>query len=211
MSDLEKFLHDQAIQLPMLVKSALAHAQFETIHPFLDGNGRVGRLLITLHLLENKVLEQPLLYLSLYFKTYRSEYYERLMRVRTHGEWSQWIDFFLVGVTETAQQAAVAAQEILALFERDRKKIETLGRAASSALRVHEFLQRQPILLVPRAANSLALSAPTIRSALGNLSKLGVVNEFSGHRRKRTYVYSEYLKLLEQGTEPIARNEANLG
>lgn len=205
MSNLERFIHDEDMQLPILVRAALTHVQFETIHPFLDGNGRVGRLIITLMLCEKEALSAPLLYLSLYFKTYRQEYYERLMRVRTHGEWERWIDFFLQGVADTAQQATTAATEILTLFDRDRRQIESLGRAAVSALRVHEYLQKRMVLSVPMAQKQLDLSAPTIRKSLAHLERLGVARESTGKGRGRVYVYHDYLEILKQGTEPIER------
>ncbi len=205
MGDLESFIHEQDVQLPLLVRTALVHVQFETIHPFLDGNGRVGRLLIALMLCEARALSLPLLYLSLYFKTNRSAYYERLMRVRTHGEWLAWLDFFLQGVAETADLAIKAAKEITALFEQDRMSLEGLGRATSSALRVHDYMKRKAILNVPRAQKDLALSAPTIRKSLAHLEKLGIAKEVSGKRRDRVYSYERYLEILIQGTEPLDR------
>lgn len=205
MASLEAFIHDDALTLPILIRAALAHAQFETIHPLLDGNGRVGRLLITLMLCESGALTEPLLYLSLYFKTYRLEYYERLMRIRTHGEWDAWIDFFLQGVSETAQQAGAACAEILDMFENDRKKIASLGRAAASALRIHAYLKKKPILIASHAVTATALSAPTVRSAVRDLEKLGILEETTGKARGRVYVYSRYLEILERGTEPIRR------
>lgn len=144
MSDLEKFIHSRTPPMPLLVKIGLVHVQFETIHPFLDGNGRLGRLLITLLLCSNHVLDDPLLYLSLYFKTHRDQYYELLQSVRTQGDWEAWLRFFLEGVVETAAQAANAATDLLELFEQDRRRIESLGRPAASALRVHQLLQQGP-------------------------------------------------------------------
>lgn len=205
MADLESFIHDRHLQLPLLVRTALAHVQLETIHPFLDGNGRVGRLLITLMLCAAGALSVPLLYLSLYFKTNRSQYYERLMRVRTHGEWIAWLDFFLQGVAETAESAIAAAREILDLFEQDRRAIEGLGRAATSALRVHEFIKKKAILIVPKAQEELALSAPTIRKSLSHLERLGIAREVSGKARGRIYAYDRYLEILVRGTEPLER------
>lgn len=202
-ADLERFIHDDAVQLPLLVRVALVHEQFETIHPFLDGNGRLGRLLITLMLCEKRALETPLLYLSLFFKTHRRAYYERLMRVRTHGEWRQWLDFFLEGVSETAERATEATEEILAVFARDRRRIRSLGRAAPSAQRVHDYLQRNMVLVVPIAEPELELSGPTIRKSLRHLSDLKVVREISGRERGRIYVYQDYMAILEQGTAPL--------
>jgi Fic family protein len=145
MGALEKFLHREREELPILVKTALVHVQFETIHPFLDGNGRLGRLLITFLLCVAGAIHEPILYLSLYFKMNRQKYYELLDRVRTHGDWETWLEFFLIGVKETAQQAADTSREILTLIEKDRRKIEELGRPAASVLRVHQHLQRKPI------------------------------------------------------------------
>lgn len=148
MSDLERFIHANGSQLPILIKAGLVHVQFETIHPFLDGNGRLGRLLITLLLCNSGMLGQPLLYISLYFKTHRSRYYALLQRVRTHGDWEAWLEFFLDGVIETSTQATTAARDILVLFAADHEKINQLGRPAASALRVHRFLQERPIITV---------------------------------------------------------------
>ena len=203
MGDLERFLHAETPNLPTLVKAALAHVQFETIHPFLDGNGRLGRLLITLFLCEQGVLRDPLLYLSLYLKANRSAYYERLQAVRETGDWERWLDFFLTGVVETSVQAAETARRILTLFEADRRSIETLGRPASSALRVHQLLQNKPLITIPQAAHALALSRPTVASSLAHLEQAGIVREATGRRRGRAFVYDRYLGLLNEGTEPL--------
>lgn len=204
MTDLERFIHDDSVQIPLLVRAAIAHVQFETIHPFLDGNGRVGRLLMTLMLCDKGALREPLFYPSLYFKTYRAEYYERLVRVRTHGEWEQWIDFFLRGVSDTARQASHAATEILQLFEQDKQLIESLGASASSVRRVHQHLQQWPLLSVPKAQIELGLSAPTIRRAIDRLEKLGIIHETTGKQRHRRYLYTAFVRILEEGAEPIA-------
>jgi Fic family protein len=203
MSALERFLHDDPVRTPVLIKSALAHVQFETIHPFLDGNGRLGRLLITFLLCAEGALTEPLLYLSLYFKTHRTTYYDLLQRVRTDGDWESWLRFFLAGVHETAEQAALAARRILQLFERDRRRIEQIGRAAGSALRVHQMLQGRPYLSIPAAAEQLDLSAPTVATAVNHLQRLGIVSELTGRRRNRLYLYGEYLGILNEGTEPL--------
>lgn len=205
MGDLEKFLHGEPVKMPVLIKAALAHVQFETIHPFLDGNGRLGRLLITFLLCAEKALSEPILYLSLYFKTHRQEYYEHLQRVRTEGSWEEWLRFFLTGVMQTAEQATDAARNILGLFEKDRFRIEKLGRPAGSALRVHEYLQRKPITSAPRAAKKLGLTEPTIRASLAHLQKLGIVKEMTGRQRNRLFVYRRYLDILDEGTEPLRR------
>jgi len=201
MGALEKFLHREHEDLPILVKAALVHVQFETIHPFLDGNGRLGRLLITFLLCAAGAIREPILYLSLYFKTNRARYYELLDRVRAHGDWETWIEFFLTGVTETAEQAADTSREILALIEGDRHKIEALGRPASSVLRVHQHLQRRPIITIPATAEQLSLSAPTVTKALQHMVKLGLVRETTGKQRHRLFTYHRYLDILNRGTE----------
>lgn len=203
MGDLEKFLHDDPIRTPVLIKAALAHAQFETIHPFLDGNGRLGRLLITLLLCAEEAMHAPTLYLSLYFKTHRQDYYSHLQRVRTDGDWEGWLRFFLTGVLEVAGQATSAAHAILKLFERDRVKINKLGRPAGSALRVHELLQKKPITSAAAAAKKLKLTEPTVRTALRHLQELKIVHELTGKQRNRLFVYSKYIGILDEGTEPI--------
>ena len=204
MGALEKFLHDDPVRMPTLLKAGLAHVQFETIHPFLDGNGRVGRLLITLLLCEEKALTDPILYLSLYFKTHRQAYYDLLQQVRTEGAWEAWLRFFLRGVQETSNQATEAARAILELFKRDRATIdEKLGRAADSALRVHELLQRRPLLNTGQAVKQLSLTRPTILSALERLQALGIVRELTGKQRYRVYVYDRYFSILDEGTEPL--------
>ena len=203
MSDLELFVHDDASALPFLVKVGLIHVQFETIHPFLDGNGRVGRLLITLLLCAHGVLKEPVLYLSLYFKRHRDEYYALLQAVRTKGDWEAWLRFFLEGVGETADQAVETAQELMQLFGRDRQRIEALGRPAASALRVHEHLKERLLGTVAGMAKRLGLSAPTIANSLRHLESLGVVKETTGRRRGRVFVYDAYLNMLAQGTEPL--------
>ncbi len=201
LGDFEKFLHADN-HLPTIVKAALAHVQFETIHPFLDGNGRLGRLLITFILCAKGVLREPTLYLSLYFKTHRQTYYDLLQRVRTHGDWESWLTFFLEGVIETAEQAAATAQRVLVLFEIDVQRIQELGRASSSASVVHQYLQSHAITTIPSAARKLALSEPTINSALNHLVELGIVREMTGKKRRRVYGYQAYLDILREGTEP---------
>jgi Fic family protein len=204
MGDLETFLHQESRDLPVLIKAALAHVQFETIHPFLDGNGRLGRLLITFLLRVAGAICEPILYLSLYFKTHRQQYYELLDRVRTAGDWEAWLEFFLNGVKETSAQGAQSAHQILTLFEEDRHKIERLGRPAASVLRIHQHMQRKPILSIPATAEQLSLSAPTVAKAIQHMHKLGIVRETTGKQRHRLFVYQRYLAILNQGTEPIA-------
>lgn len=201
LASLEKFLHDETT--PSLVRAALAHVQFETIHPFLDGNGRIGRLLITLLLCNEGVLSEPMLYLSLYLKKNRDTYYALLQRVRLTGDWEAWLDFFLEGVAETALQAADTVGRLLALFQTDRQRIYELGRAAGSAPRVHEFMQKQPLVSASRLVKELGISKPTATSALRALLKLGIANEVTGGTTNRVYAYTHYLRILSEGTEPL--------
>ena len=199
----EHFLHDEEHKLPVLVEAGLIHVQFETIHPFLDGNGRLGRLLITLILCAKGILREPLLYLSLYFKTHRQRYYDLLQRIRTEGIWEEWIEFFLEGTEVTARQAADTAVQILHLFEADRKKIRATGRKAASSLAVHEYLQAHPLTKIGPAARDLKLSIPTVTSALETLTKLKIAKESTGKRRDRLFAYPRYLHILSEGTEPL--------
>lgn len=202
-SALEKFLHDDTLRIPLLIKAALAHVQFETIHPFLDGNGRIGRLLMALMFVAQGVLREPSLYLSLYLKQHRDRYYELLQAVRTEGDWEAWIIFFLEGIEHTAQQAAATARKLMELAAVDIHKIKTLGRPAGTALQVHQLLQSQIILSVPVAAHRLQLSFPAINKAFAHLAKLGIVREFTGRQRNRLFSYTACLELLSEGTEPF--------
>jgi Fic family protein len=204
MGELEKFLHDDPVRTPTLIKTALAHVQFETIHPFLDGNGRLGRLLITFLLCAEGAVSEPLLYLSVYFKTHRTEYYGLLQKVRLEGAWGEWLRFFLIGVRETADQAAQAAKHILQLFERDRRRMDEHGRVNSSTLRVHQLLQAKPLVTIAEATQRTGLSTPTVAAALANLEEVGIVREITGRKRGRVYLYDEYLAILNEGTEPLA-------
>ena len=194
--DLESFLHDKKDRLPPLIKAGLAHVQFETIHPFLDGNGRLGRLLITLYLCERGVLRAPLLYLSLYFKQHRETYYRLLQEVRERGAWEAWLEFFLEGIADTANQAFQTANKIVALFQEDRQRIGAEAAAPNSVLRVHELLQTSPYVTAPGARKKSGLALPTVNAALDQLVKLGMVTEVTGKRRGRVYAYRRYLDLL---------------
>lgn len=200
---LERFLHAPSTEIPPLVKAALAHVQFETIHPFSDGNGRLGRLLITLILCNEGVLREPSLYLSLYFKRRRADYYDRLNAVRVDGDWEGWLGFFLDGVAETAQQAVDTAQRLLALLARDRARIVTLGKRAGNVGLVFEQFARRVVLTVPQVAPQLALSAPTIRTAVRALEELEIVNELTGQQRHRVFAYQKYLDILSEGAQPL--------
>lgn len=199
---LETFLHDP--QTPPLIKAALAHVQFETIHPFLDGNGRLGRLLIALLLAECKVLQYPLLYLSLHFKANRPEYYDRLSRVRTHGDWEGWLRFFLQGVIHTAREAAETAQKMIALFDADRTRIAALGRLSGSALRLHEHLRARPVTTAAVASDKTGVNRSSTVTVLNKLIEMGIVRELTGYRRNRLFAYDAYLALLSRDTEPLA-------
>lgn len=201
MAALERFLHAGDDGLPVLVRAGLAHVQFETIHPFLDGNGRVGRLLITLLLCEAGVLREPLLYLSLYLKENRATYYELLDRVRREGDWEAWLAFFLDGVRETAEAAVSTAQRLAGLFQQDRRELEPTGRRAGSALRVHEALKERPIQSLPALCHVTGLSFPATSSAMDLLVDLGIARELTGKRRNRLFVYDHYLAILNEGTE----------
>jgi Fic family protein len=198
---LELFLHDQPEPTPPLLKAALAHLQFETIHPFLDGNGRLGRLLITLILCEEGVLKQPLLYLSLYFKTHRSAYYELLDRVRVIGDWEAWLEFFAEAVIAVANQAVQAAQDLEQMAADDREKIQLLGRAAGSAHRVHQELLARPLTTSRKLEASTGLSHVTVNKTLKHLISLGIVQEVTGHKRNRLFSYAQYIAILNEGTE----------
>jgi len=201
LGQLEIFLHDE--KLPTLIKAALAHHQFETIHPFLDGNGRLGRLLITFILCVEEIMQKPMLYLSLYFKTHRQSYYDHLQLVRETGDWEEWIQFFLKGIIETANQAVTTAQTILKLFTDDRKKIEIAGKSSASSLIVHHFLQRYPIIDAKKIAKECKISLPTVNKSLQHLNQLNIVKETTGKARNKIYVYQEYLDILNEGGNPI--------
>lgn len=203
MSDLEKYLHDPSDRLPFLIKVGLVHHQFEAIHPFLDGNGRLGRLLITLLLCTEGVLSEPILYLSLYFKTHRNQYYAHLQQVRDTGDWEGWLKFFLVGIQEIALQATDTAREILSMVQEDRSKLLEIGRGAGSALQIHQYLEKKPLAVIPEMVKELNLTTPTVTAALQNLESLGIVREITGKQRGRVFVYDQYLKILERGTDPL--------
>ncbi|HOJ04770.1 MAG TPA: Fic family protein [Bacteroidota bacterium] len=201
MSKLELFLHDQPEPTPVLLKAALAHVQFETIHPFLDGNGRLGRLLIALLLCEQKVLREPMLYLSLYFKTHRQYYYELLNNVRMTGDWEAWLDFFAEAVIVTATQAVETAQQLLDLSNQDRDKISGLGRAAASTLQVHRALMEHPIATSGSLVEKTGITPATVNKALGHLEQLGIVKEMTAQKRNRLFSYAGYIEIMSRGTE----------
>ena len=202
MAALERFLHDDADGLPVLLRAALAHVQFETIHPFLDGNGRLGRLLIALQLHDGGLLTQPLLYLSLYFKEHRPTYYELLDRVRTQGDWESWVDFFLEGVERTAHAAVKTARRLVDQFESDTLRIKRTGRAAGSALRVLAAMRLRPILTLTHLRDVHGLTFPTAGKAMRSLIDAGIASELTGRRRNRVFVYDAYLAILNEEGQP---------
>jgi Fic family protein len=200
LSSFERFLNDDPEPTPPLLKAALAHAQFETIHPFLDGNGRIGRLLIVLQLVADAVLREPLLYPSVFFKTHRALYYELLNETRLHGDWERWLDFFAEAIQASATQAASTARRLLGLIDMDRDRIAQLGRAAGSALRVHQALQRQPIVTSRALIKISGLSAATVNKSLAHLESLGVVREITNQKRGRVFSYRAFVD--ELGADP---------
>jgi Fic family protein len=200
---LERFMHETQSPLPPLIIAGLLHVQFETIHPFLDGNGRMGRLLVTLYLCVRGVMRRPLLYLSLHLKQHRAEYYRLLQDVRATGNWEGWLTFFLEGVASTANQAFDAASRIVALYKEDRERISAESDRPGSALRVHDQLQQHPYVTSKRLVRLTGLSAPTVNAALEDLATLQVVREITGKRRGRVYAYDRYLTILSEGTEPV--------
>lgn len=203
MAALERFIHDQPEPTPPLIKAALAHVQFETIHPFLDGNGRIGRLLVPLMLHVDGLLEKPLLYLSLYLKQRRSEYYDRLSRVRTDGDWEGWLGFFAEGIAQAANNAVTTSRRLVDLVQTDRDRIRALGRRGATALQLHDVLQREPVTTIGRLAQRTGLSIPGVTAAIERLAGLDLVQEITGRQRGRVYSYASYVSLMAEGTEPL--------
>jgi len=198
MGQLEAFIHQEGASLPLLIKAGLVHAQFESIHPFLDGNGRVGRLLITFMLCAEGVLREPVLYLSLFFKKHRRLYYDRLNETREREGWTAWLDFFLQGVRDTANQAVRAAGSIDKLFNADKEKIEHFGRGAASALLIYRFAQVNPLFSIKNAAREMKVSFPTASAAIDRMMEAGILRESSGKRRGRLFLYESYLEILNR-------------
>ena len=201
LTNFELFLHDDS--LPVLIKAAIAHLSFETIHPFLDGNGRLGRLLITLLLVSDNLLDEPVLYLSLYLKQHRKTYYNLLQEVRINGTWETWIEFFLTGILESSKQATKTATELNDLFTKDSAVIASMGRARLTCESVLEYMKKLPQVTVPLLVKEIKASPPAIRNALNRLVELGILEEMTGKKRGKIYRYTEYLNLLEQGAEPF--------
>jgi len=207
MSALERTFHDANGRDPVLVSAALTHAQFETIHPFLDGNGRIGRLLIPLQLHDAGILQQPLLYLSQYFKQHRDAYYRLLDRIRTTGDWEAWLDFFLEGVVTTATGAVETARRLVTLLQEDTTRVQNTTRGGATTLRVLRSLHERPIITLKEVSRRSGLSFPTSAKAMTALTNIGVVRELTGYRRNRVFAYDAYLSILGEGTEPIRRRE----
>jgi Fic family protein len=199
----EKYLDEEKVNIPVLIKIGLVHIQFETIHPFLDGNGRLGRLLITLLLCHYQILKEPMLYLSLHFKQNRSEYYRHLQQVRLQGDWESWLIFYLDGIYETSEQAVNTAIKLKTIFETDVEQINQLGRISQSCLRVHELLIKKVLINVQDTSRELEINRTTISNCLQHLIELGVVKEITGYKRNRFFVYDQYINELSAGTNPL--------
>ncbi|MBI3985732.1 MAG: Fic family protein [Lentisphaerae bacterium] len=200
----EKFLNDEPERTPTLLKAAMAHVQFETIHPFLDGNGRLGRLLITLLLCHEKIMREPLLYLSLYFKQHRQTYYDLLQQVRTEGNWETWTAFFAEAIRDTAQQSVSTANRLTAIIREDRARVQTLKRLAGSALRILEVMVRTPVVTVARVSEKTGIVQSSVSNVLRAMTEMGLAKELTGQKRNRLFCYDRYLKVLSEGTEPLA-------
>jgi Fic family protein len=198
LSDLERFLNEEPASFSVLVKAGLAHVQFETIHPFLDGNGRIGRLMIVLQLVADGLLQEPLLYPSLFFKTHRSLYYDLLNGVRLHGEWERWLAFFAEGIRVSAALAADTANDLLRIVNEDRDHLARLGRSGASALVVHQALQRQPVTSSTALVRQTGLTPATVNKALRQLTDMGVVAELTNRQRGRVYSYRRYVECLDR-------------
>jgi len=204
MGELEKFIHEEDSGISVLIKAALIHVQFETIHPFLDGNGRLGRLLITLILCDAGILKEPLLYLSLYFKMNREQYYDLLQDIRTSGDWERWVKFFLRGVVETAGQAVQTAKALVQQINSDQKRIQQIpGRISGSATQVHLALQQRPVASIKELARLASLTQPTVTTVLEKLQEIGIVKEATGQKRNRLFMYDSYIHILSDGTTPL--------
>jgi Fic family protein len=199
--ELEAFLHDES-DLPILIRVGLAHAQFETIHPFLDGNGRIGRLLITFFLVHERILRDPILYLSIFFKRHRQDYYDRLQAIRDKGDWEGWLAFFLEGVAEVSAEATRTARQIVQLREEERKRIgQELGRRAGSSLQLLEHLFRNPVVNVRRVGEVTGLSQPAANALTNALEEVGVLREMTGKKSYRVFGFDRYLQLFQERAE----------
>lgn len=199
LTNLESFWNNEGGNMPTLIKAGLAHFQFETIHPFLDGNGRLGRLLITFILCADQVLSEPLLYLSLYFKSHRQQYYEHLQYVRETGDLEEWLRFFLIGVIDTAEQAVKTVKNVLEILDEDKNRIHFLDKASTSALFIHDILKKSPILDGKRLVEKSGLTMPTVNSTINHLIDLDIVSEVTGQKRNKVYRYDRYVDALSEG------------
>ena len=199
MSDLEKYINADD-ELDALIRAALIHYQFETIHPFLDGNGRVGRLLITLFLMEKKVLSTPALYISYFLKKNRVEYYDRMTEVRAKGNYEQWVTFFLRALLESAEDATATIDELIALHDKNAAVISNMGRAAKNAMLVFEYLEANPIIEIRKTAEALSITFNTASSAIKRLADAGILVQTTNASRNRTFAYEDYLSILRKGT-----------
>lgn len=203
LGDLEKFMNAEEDGYSSLIRAAIVHAQFETIHPFLDGNGRTGRMLISLMLFRAQIIRQPHLYISLYFKQHREEYYRRLDRVRSHGEWEEWVEFFLEGVASSASFAADSANRLLHLFGEDSKRIDRANKSYQSVKKVLIALQSVPFGTVGDIASRAKLLIPSADRAIKVLESMGILSEITNRKRGRVYAYDAYLSILSEDTEPL--------
>ena len=203
MGDMERFIHAEDDGLPALVRAGLVHAQFETIHPFLDGNGRIGRMLIAFVLHQAGILSEPILYLSLYFKQQRTHYYSLLNQLREDGDWEAWLRFFLEGVAVTARDGVETVRKLNKRFETDRATITAAKRRTGSALRAHEALKQRPILSIQAMQQRTQMSYSATASAVEHLAELGIAQEITGRRRGRLFAYGEYIDILSEGAEPL--------
>jgi Fic family protein len=210
LDNFERYLHDEYGRTPPILKAGIAHAQFETIHPFLDGNGRIGRLLISLLFVADGVLRRPFFYLSLYLKENRADYYDALQRVRTHGDWEGWLHFYLVGVEAVARQATQTTQALSTLFQEDEARVRLVGRSAGTALRVYDALRRRVIVSTTRLTQDLDLTWPAIQRAMERLEALGIAREITGRARGRMYAYDRQLELLNRGVNNEPRRTGEL-
>jgi len=201
LSALEKFIHNQPVETPSVLKSALVHVQFESIHPFLDGNGRLGRLLITLILVSEGILQQPMLYLSLYFKTHRQTYYQLLNEVRLNGDWESWLEFFADAIEYTANAAVDTAKQLMQLTQSDTENLQQQGRLSNTLIKLYQALLQQPIATAAWLEKSTELAPATIQSGLQKLEELKLIEELTGKQRDRVYAYKAYIAILNQGNE----------